>query len=188
MVIHFFCYDSRHNNIHLCIRPGKSLQFYRGKDGKVSLRISGGNTLTVKNQLRKRFADCSRDLWTSVELELQTSEPLPVLADLTRFLVSSVTFLTNIHTISIDLDCQRLLHICKEPCKLPVKVPIPIHLMPTTLSETLTVESIERTGKAIHARRFWPTLILPSSKDHDRCYRMGVCLRSDVIVVPCRYR
>ena len=100
-----------------------------------------------QNQLFKEFADCSPDSWTSVELELRVPEPLPVLADLTRFLVSSVAFLTNIDSISIYLDGQEFLHIQKQSFKSPVDIPIPPHL--TTPSQTLTVECIQRTGKGV---------------------------------------
>ena len=140
--------DSRHSGIHSCIRLGKSLQFSRGTDGEVSPRLSGGNILTIKNQLYKQFTDCPPDSWTSVELELRVQEPLPVLADLTRFLVSSVAFLTNIDTISIYLDGQEFLHIQKQSFKSPIDILIPPHLKPTTPSQILTVESIQRTGKA----------------------------------------
>ncbi|KAF8123691.1 hypothetical protein EV363DRAFT_1455306 [Boletus edulis] len=112
---------------------GKSLQFCRRKDGK----------------LCKQFADSSTDSWTSVELELRDPEPLPGLADLTRFLVSSVAFLTNIHTIAIFLDDQRLVHIQKESRESPVDTPISQHLMRTTASHILTVESIQRIVQRI---------------------------------------
>ena len=57
--------------------------------------------------------------------------------------------LTNIHTISIYLDDQRFLHIRKESLESPVGVPIPQHLVRTTPLQALTVESIQRTGKAV---------------------------------------
>ena len=31
----FFNHDSSHGGIHPCVRPGKSLQFFKGKDGRV---------------------------------------------------------------------------------------------------------------------------------------------------------
>ncbi|KAH0831140.1 hypothetical protein J3R83DRAFT_13710 [Lanmaoa asiatica] len=126
---------------------GRSVQFDRGEDGKVSPRTPGGNILT-ENQLRKRFAQCELDSWTSVELELRILEPLPVLVDLGRFLVSSVAFLVNIHTISVHLDSQRVVHIQKR-VQLPVDIPIPQHLKPTTPLQALTVESIQRSVQRI---------------------------------------
>ncbi|KAG9310196.1 hypothetical protein JVU11DRAFT_9834 [Chiua virens] len=111
----------------------KSLQFVKGGDGK----------------LRNRFVDCSPISGTSIELELRTREPLPKLDNLARFLVSSVTFLTNIETAEVYLDDTRLLHIHKEPCKPPVEVPIPQHLVGVTSSEALTIKSIERTAQTI---------------------------------------
>ncbi|KAH0831350.1 hypothetical protein J3R83DRAFT_14012 [Lanmaoa asiatica] len=135
--------------IHLCTRPGKLLQFDRGEDGKVSPRTPGGNILTIKNQLRKQFAHCDPlDSWTSVELKLKAPESLPVLADLARFLVSSVAFLTRIHTISVYLDSQRLLRIRKQ-VQPPVDIPIPKHLKPTTPLQVLKVESIQRVVQRI---------------------------------------
>ncbi|KAI9567656.1 hypothetical protein HD554DRAFT_2192361 [Boletus coccyginus] len=112
---------------------GKSLQFCRAENGK----------------LCKWFTNCSPDSWTSVELELRKPEPLPVLPDLTRFLVSSVTMLTNIHTVSIYLDGERFLHIQKESCESPVDVPIPQHLVRTTPLQALTVESVQHTVQRI---------------------------------------
>ncbi|KAG8216243.1 hypothetical protein J3R82DRAFT_8284 [Butyriboletus roseoflavus] len=127
---------------------GKSLQFDKGKDGKVSPRIPGGYILTIRNQLCKWPADCPMDSWTSIELELRKPEPLPMLADLTRFLVSSVAFLTHIDTFSVNLDSQRVLRVEKQ-VESSAEIPIPEHLKPTTPQEALTVESIQRTAQRI---------------------------------------
>ena len=101
----------------------------------------------VKDQLCKLFTDCETDSGTSVELELLRPESLPVLADLTRFLVSSVAFLTNINTFSVHLDNERVLRVEKQ-VESQVEIPIPEHLKPTTQEGTLIVKSIQRTGKA----------------------------------------
>ncbi|KAG8216244.1 hypothetical protein J3R82DRAFT_8285 [Butyriboletus roseoflavus] len=111
---------------------GKSLQFYKREDGK----------------LCKFPADCPMDSWTSIELELRKPEPLPMLTDLTRFLVSSVAFLTHIDTFVVHLDSERVLHVEKQ-AESPVGIPIPEHLKPTTPQEALTVESIQRTVQRI---------------------------------------
>ncbi|KAG9310204.1 hypothetical protein JVU11DRAFT_9846 [Chiua virens] len=100
-------------------------------------------------ELRNQFVNCSAISGTSIELELRTREPLPKLDNLARFLVSSVTFLTNIETAEVYLDDIRLLHIHKEPCKSPVEVPIPEHLVGVTPSKALTIKSIECTAQTI---------------------------------------
>ncbi|KAH0831364.1 hypothetical protein J3R83DRAFT_14027 [Lanmaoa asiatica] len=112
---------------------------------------SNGNdvfSIMIYRRLRKQFTHCDPDSWTSVELKLKAPEPLPVLADLARFLVSSVAFLTNIHTISVYLDSQSVLHIQKQ-VQPPVDILIPQHLKPTTPLHALKVESIQRTVQKI---------------------------------------
>ncbi|KAF8558574.1 hypothetical protein OG21DRAFT_1075395 [Imleria badia] len=165
---------------------GQSLQFSRGTDGRLRKRFvdRSPDSSTSPDTSASLDSWTSPDLWTSVELELQDPEPLPGFADLTRFLVSSVAFLMNVHTISIYLDGNRqpLLHIQKEIiCKEPIPIPIPQHLMPTTASETLTVESIQRTVQkiTIDAAELAFTSSSTSSSSHDH---------SDDILVECSLR
>ncbi|KAG9310203.1 hypothetical protein JVU11DRAFT_9845 [Chiua virens] len=120
-------------DIPLVKSSNKSFQFVRGKDGK----------------LQNQFVDCSPIPGTSIELKLRTREPLPKLDNLARFLVSSVTFLTNIESASVYLDSTKLLQIKKECRKPQVQVPIPPHLTRTTSSKALTVESIQRIVQTI---------------------------------------
>ncbi|KAG9310182.1 hypothetical protein JVU11DRAFT_9807 [Chiua virens] len=120
-------------DIPLVKSSNKSFQFVRGKDGK----------------LQNQFVDCSPIPGTSIELELRTREPLPKLDNLARFLVSSVTFLTNIESASVYLDSTKLLQIKKECRKPQVQVPIPPYLTRTTSSKALTVESIQRIVQTI---------------------------------------
>ena len=147
MVMIFSLSWFRSQRYYLYTRPGKSLQFQKGKDGKVSPRVPGGHILTIKDQLCKSFADCPTDSGTSVELKLLEPESSPVLADLTRFLVSSVAFLTHITTFSVYLDSERVLRVDKH-VELQVEMPIPEHLKPTIPEGTMLVKSIQRTGKA----------------------------------------
>lgn len=83
---------------------------------------------------------------------MRAPEPLPVLDDRTRFLVSSAALLANIHIIiSVHLDRKRLLRIQKEPSDSPDEIRIPQHLSPTIPEGALRVESVERTGKPMIA-------------------------------------
>ena len=113
-----------------------------------SVLASLGDNTDDQDQLYKLSASCPADSWTSVELELRNPEPLPSLSDLTRFLISSVALLTHIDTLSVHLDSQRVLRIQKE-VESPVDISFPEHLKPTTSGGILTVQSIQRAGKAM---------------------------------------
>ncbi|KAL1743141.1 hypothetical protein HDZ31DRAFT_41634 [Schizophyllum fasciatum] len=51
--------------------------------------------------------------WTSFEMPLREAGPIPVAFDFTRFLASSITFMTTLSEISVYLDGRRLVRLTK---------------------------------------------------------------------------
>ncbi|KAG1846213.1 histidine kinase-like ATPase [Suillus subalutaceus] len=64
-------------------------------NGKMVSIYYCGDQLFVK---KEQQLNCDRDEWTVIEMELKQESTIPRIFELTRFLVTSVTFLANIPT------------------------------------------------------------------------------------------
>lgn len=96
-------------------------------DGFLLEGQKGSGTLTIyeipkflSNVFHKLFArrgkldDDSRSPWTSFEMVLREPLPIPPAFDFTRFLASSITFMTHLEEISVYLDSWQLVKLNKS--------------------------------------------------------------------------
>ena len=64
------------------------------------------------------------DPWTTIKMPLREPSPIPSAFDFTRFLASSITFMTFLGEVNVYFDDQRLVRITKDlaspqPLSLP---------------------------------------------------------------------
>jgi len=53
------------------------------------------------------------DQWTSFEMTLREAAPIPGAFDFTRFVASSITFMTHLSEVSVYFDDKRLARLTK---------------------------------------------------------------------------
>src|SRR6266852_4831805 len=63
------------------------------------------------------------DPWTTFQMTLREPGSMPSAFDLTRFLVSSITFMTHLSEISVYFNDKRLVRLSKD-CGVPKEVPM----------------------------------------------------------------
>ncbi|KAH8112414.1 hypothetical protein DFH11DRAFT_1607467 [Phellopilus nigrolimitatus] len=88
--------------------------------------------------------------WTSFEMRLRESAPMPVAFDLTRFLTSSITFMANVREVSVIFDGRKLARLVKKPGN-PAVVPIPRGLKTSSPFGMMHVKGISSTPLDIEA-------------------------------------
>ena len=54
------------------------------------------------------------DPWTTFQMTLREPGPIPPALDLTRFLASSITFMTHLSEVSVYFDDKRLVRLSKD--------------------------------------------------------------------------
>jgi len=54
------------------------------------------------------------DPWTTFQMTLREPSPIPAALDFTRFLASSITFMTHLSEVSVYFDDQRLVRLSKN--------------------------------------------------------------------------
>ena len=86
------------------------------------------------------------DPWTTIQMTLREPAPIPPALDLTRFLVSSITFMTYLSEVSVYFDDKRLVRLSKD-CGASREVPRLNGLEGTSPDGMMNVESIEITRK-----------------------------------------
>ena len=86
------------------------------------------------------------DPWTTIQMTLRESGPIPPALDLTRFLVSSITFMTYLSEVSVYFDDKRLVRLSKD-CGVSREVPMLGGLKGTSPDGMMNVKSIETTRK-----------------------------------------
>ncbi|KAG6908391.1 hypothetical protein DXG01_004820 [Tephrocybe rancida] len=89
-------------------------------------------------------------LWTTFEMALREPAPIPVAFDFTRFLTSSITFMTYLSEVSLFLDDKCLAHIKKTP-GIPKELGLPKGLQASSTSGIMTVKDIKCTPLHIQA-------------------------------------
>ncbi len=85
------------------------------------------------------------DEWTSFEMNLREESTLPPVHDLSKFLTSSITFMTSLMEVSVHLDDKRLIRLTKGASKSPSVENIPRGLRATSAAGIMTVKEIRRT-------------------------------------------
>ena len=87
------------------------------------------------------------DPWTTIQMTLREPGPIPPALDLTRFLASSITFMTYLSEISVYFDDKRLVRLSKD-CGASREVPMLNGLKGTSQDGMMNVQSIETTRKS----------------------------------------
>ena len=82
------------------------------------------------------------DPWTTLQMTLREPGSIPPAFDLTRFLVSSITFMAHLSEVSVYFDDKQLVKLSKD-CGLSKEVPIPKGLKGTSPQSKMKVKSIE---------------------------------------------
>lgn len=103
----------------------------------------------ISNQLyvrRDDFPDNADDPWTTFEMDLRTPATIPVVFDLTRFLVSSITFMAHLRQVSVYLDDQRLAVLDKD-AGLPAEISMFSGLTPVSTEGYMTIERLKSTRR-----------------------------------------
>jgi hypothetical protein len=82
------------------------------------------------------------DPWTTLQMTLREPGSIPPPFDLTRFLVSSITFMTHLSEVSVYFDDKRLVKLSKN-CGMSKEVPMLKGLYGTSPEGMMKVKSIE---------------------------------------------
>ncbi|KAH9953159.1 hypothetical protein BC827DRAFT_1380025 [Russula dissimulans] len=90
------------------------------------------------------------DPWTTFQMTLREPGPIPPAFDFTRFLVSSITFMTHLSEVSVYFDDKRLVKLSKV-CGIPKEVPMLKGLRATSNEGMMNVKSIQTTPLHIEA-------------------------------------
>jgi hypothetical protein len=86
------------------------------------------------------------DPWTAFQMKLREPGPIPPTLDLTRFLVSSITFMVHLSEVSVYFDDKRLVRLSKD-CGASKEVPMLKGLKGTSPKGIMGIESIETMRK-----------------------------------------
>jgi len=84
--------------------------------------------------------------WTTFQMTLREPGPIPPALDLTRFLASSITFMTHLSEVSVYFDDKRLVRLSRD-CGASKEVPMLNGLRGTSPRGLMNVNSIETTRK-----------------------------------------
>ena len=130
---------------------GKWMNFYwKGGEDQVShfYTPSINVVLTKLSQLCVRCGSAGdvTDAWTTFQIKLREPGPIPIVLDLTRFLASSITFMTHISEVSVYFDNKQLVRLSKNR-RAPKKVPMLRGLKGTSPTGMMNVKSIKTTRK-----------------------------------------
>lgn len=108
-------------------------------NGKMVSIYYGGDQLFV----RKEPLNCDLDKWTAViEMELKQESTIPRIFDLTRFLVTSVTFLSHIQRVTVMLDDTELSCLTKTRNIASQSIAISEHMTRRSQGGTMTIDSV----------------------------------------------
>ena len=130
--------------------PGKWMNFYwKDKKDQVGHLCPPHLYLTPTkpSQLYARrgtipAVDDTVDPWTIFQMTLREPAPIPPAFDLTRFLVSSITFMTHLSEVSVYFDDKRLAKLSKD-CGMSKEMPMLKDLKGTSPQGMMNVKSIE---------------------------------------------
>lgn len=88
--------------------------------------------------------------WTTFEMVLREPVPIPVAFDFTRFLASSITFMTYLSEVSLFFDDKRLAYLKKTP-GVPKGLGLPAGLRSSSSSGVMTIKDLKCTPLQIQA-------------------------------------
>ena len=129
--------------------PGEWMNFYwKDKKDQVS-EICTPHPYLTPTKLSQLYArrgtipavDGVVDPWTIFQMTLREPGPIPPAFDFTRFLVSSITFMTHLSEVSVYFDDKRLVKLSKE-CGISKEVPMLKGLKGTSPQGMMNVKSI----------------------------------------------
>jgi hypothetical protein len=102
--------------------------------------------LTKLSQLyvRRGTVGDAVDAWTTFQMTLREPGPIPPAFDFTRFLVSSIAFMTHLSEVSVYFDDKRLVKLSKNR-GVSMEVPMLKKLKGMSPEGMMNVESIETT-------------------------------------------
>jgi hypothetical protein len=128
---------------------GKWMNFYwRDKKDQVShfYTLYLNIMLTKISQLyvRRGTVGDAVDAWTTFQMTLREPGPMPPAFDFTRFLVSSIAFMTHLSEVSVYFDDKRLVKLSKNR-GVSKEVPMLKELKGMSPEGMMNVESIETT-------------------------------------------
>jgi hypothetical protein len=86
------------------------------------------------------------DAWTTFLMTLRDPGPMPPAFEFTRFLVSSIAFMTHLSEVSVYFDDRRLVKLSKNRGESK-EVPMLKELKCMSPEEMMNVKSIETTGE-----------------------------------------
>ncbi|GLB37239.1 putative protein of unknown function (DUF3684) [Lyophyllum shimeji] len=89
--------------------------------------------------------------WTTFEMVLREPAPIPVAFDFTRFLTSSITFMTHLSEVSLFFDDKRLARLKKAP-GVPKGLGLPAGLRSSSSSGMMTIKDLKCTPLQIEAQ------------------------------------
>ena len=101
------------------------------------------------------------DPWTTFQMTLREPGPIPPAFDFTRFLVSSITFMTHLSEVSVYFDDKRLVKLSKD-WGASMEVPMLNGIKGTSPEDMMNVKSIEATrefGFCFSSRRIYIFLL-----------------------------
>ena len=77
-------------------------------------------------------------------MDLRERTPIPVAFDFTRFLVSSIVFMTHLREVSVFFDDKRLVHLTKDD-GTSKQLSIPPGLTPTSTTRFMHIKDLKST-------------------------------------------
>ncbi|KIM45164.1 hypothetical protein M413DRAFT_428973 [Hebeloma cylindrosporum] len=104
-----------------------------------------------RGRLPESDADPQSKSWTSFTMALREPAPIPVAFDFTRFLASSLTFMSHLCEVSVYFDDKRLVRLYKSS-GIPRDLGIPKGLNNRSPSGIMTVDNIQSTPLYIQAQ------------------------------------
>ncbi|KAG7090828.1 hypothetical protein E1B28_009910 [Marasmius oreades] len=88
--------------------------------------------------------------WTSFEMPLREEGPIPVAFDFTRFLASSITFMTHLSQVSVFFDDKCLTKLSKRVGS-PKQLVLPSYLQARSRLNTMNITNLQTTPLHIRA-------------------------------------
>jgi hypothetical protein len=116
--------------------------------------------LTKLSQLYARRGTVGNavDEWTTFRATLREPSPMPPAFDFTRFLVSSITFMTHLSEVSVYFDDKRLVRLSKNR-GMSKEMPMLNGLKGTSPEGMMNVKAIETMRE--FCCNFWKNLSIP---------------------------
>ena len=108
--------------------------------------------LYVRRGTRPASVDDVVDPWTTFQMTLREPGSIPPAFDLTRFLASSITFMTHLSEVSVYFDDKRLVRLSKD-CGVSKKVRMLNGLTSTSPQGMMNVKSIKTMREFCYSLR-----------------------------------